>query len=209
MEFDYKKDLEKQKVKLVKPLNYKKIIGEAHPVNLEDPEIFEKMETLGWRLVKTCVKEGGIGLAAPQIGIPLQAFVAIDFEDDWTWRFKDTFRLYLNPQFNLIRRVERLSFPENCLSVPGKTLSIKRPKVVSAIYWSFNKKGKLKEHKNVLQGNLARLFQHETQHCQGVSIVDMWERQNAKPRRGRPPGSKNKKKRGRPKGSKNKKKAGS
>jgi peptide deformylase len=195
MEFDYKKNLEKQKVKLVKPLNYKKIIGKAQPVNLEDPKIFEKMKTLGWRMVKSCVDGGGIGLAAPQIGIPVRAFITIEFKNPWIWKFEDNFKLYINPEYTLIRKTERTSFSEECLSVPRKSLIIKRPKALMATYWSFTKKEKLEQFQELLEGYSARAFLHERDHLEGLNIIDLYERQNKKPRRGRPKGSKNKKKR--------------
>jgi peptide deformylase len=194
MEFEFRNI--KSGIKLIKPLHYKKVVGQAKPIDLEDTELHEKMEKLGWRMIKACIHsdKGGIGLAAPQIGIPLQAFVAVNFDDPWIWRFKDTFRLYINPEYAPIAKTERIAFSENCLSVPRKSYSIKRPKSITAQYWSFDKKGKLKHFHEILSGYQARIFIHEYEHLIGKSIVDIYARQNAKPKRGRPKGSKNKKK---------------
>jgi len=190
MQFDYNSIPDG--IKLIKPLHYKKIVSKSQPINLEDPDLFEKMEKLGWRLVKSCVDGGGIGLAAPQIGIPLQAFVGVEFIKPYIWQFTGKINLFINPEFVIVKGTDRTSFPEQCLSVPGKTLNIKRPRVVSASWWGFDKNGKLEQYRETLEGYPSTLFQHELDHLNLITIIDLYERQNLKPKRGRPKGKKNK-----------------
>lgn len=206
MKFNYNKIPEK--TKLVHALNYKKINGEAKNVDLEDPDLFKKMNDLGWKMVKTCVCDNGVGLAAPQLGIPRKVFVMVDFEQDGLWKFCGTMSLYINPVITPIRDTERVMHAEGCLSVPGKQLKIFRPKKVEVSYWYFDDKGKLKQStKEVLDGFPARIFQHEYDHLFGMDIVKLNERQNLKPKRGRPKGSKNSKTVSKVKADKNKKTA--
>lgn len=193
MEFDYNNIPEG--TRRVRAVNYKKIVGEAKDVDLNKPDLFEKMQELGWKMVNTCVHDSGIGLAAPQLGIPKKVFIMIDFEKPHLWSFKGTYSLIINPVISPVRGSERYSFPEGCLSVPGKQLTIARPREIDVTYWYFDKKGKLQQNaKERIGGYPARIFQHEYDHLFGMDIVQLYDRQNAKPRRGRPPGSKNSKK---------------
>jgi len=181
------------KTRYIKALKHNKICGEALDVNLDDPNLLEKMEKLGWKMVQTCMKEGGIGLAAPQLGIQKKVFITIDFPNPDVWKFDGTFSLYMNPVLTPVRKSERFAFPEGCLSVPGKTLNILRPREVDVSYWYFSAKGKLcQSTKERLTGYPSRVLQHECDHLYGMDIVQLHARQNAKPKRGRPKGSKNK-----------------
>jgi len=160
MKFDYNNI--PPKTRHVKPLSYKKINGEAKDVDLEDPDLFDKMQKLGWKLVKTCVLDSGIGLAAPQIGIPRKCFVMVDVPKPDVWKFEGTMSLVINPTIAPVRKSERATLPEGCLSVPGKTLNIARPREVIVTYWYFNNKGKLMCNKaEQICGHQARIFQHE------------------------------------------------
>ena len=140
MKFDYS-DIP-TKTKLIHAVGYKKINGEATDVNLEDPELFDKMKKLGWKMVKTCVADNGVGLAAPQLGIPRKCFVMIDFEHEDVWKFRGTMSLVMNPTSTPVRGSERVTGPEGCLSVPKKSLNIARPKEVVVSYWYFSSKPK-------------------------------------------------------------------
>lgn len=187
MKFDYNNIPEK--TRLIHAVNYKKINGEAKDVNLEDPNLLEKMADLGWKMVNTCMIDKGIGLAAPQFGIQKKVIVVIDFETPDVWKFDGTYSLYINPIITPVKGSERWNFPEGCLSVPGKTLSIARPREVDLTYWYFNEKGQLRQSiKERYFGYPSRIIQHEIDHLYGKNIVELYERQNLK-----------KKKRGRPK----------
>lgn len=192
MKFDYNNI--PKKTRLVHAVSYKKIHGEAKNVDLEDPDLLDKMTKLGWKMVKTCTVDGGVGLAAPQLGFPKKVFLMADFEKEDVWKFCGTLSLYINPTITPVRKSERLTSPEGCLSVPGKVFNIARPKEIDVSYWYFTDKGKLQQSTaERMEGHPARIFSHEYDHLYGMDIVKLHERQNTKVKRGRPKGSKNKK----------------
>jgi peptide deformylase len=161
-------------------------VGEAKDVNLENENLFDYIQNLGWKMVKTCAVDGGVGLAAPQLGIKKKIFIIADFEKPDVWKLTGNFTLVMNPVIYPVKGSERFTFPEGCLSVPGKTLSIARPREVDVTYWYFDKKGNLKQNlKERLEGHPSRVFQHEFDHLLGRDIVELYERQNSKKKRGR------------------------
>jgi peptide deformylase len=106
----------------------------------------------------------GIGLAANQIGLTKRVFTmgARDIPG-----FPMPFALF-NPQI-LESSKEMVLDTEGCLSYPGLYLKIKRPSWIVAAY--FNSKGDLIEAK--FDGYLAKCFQHELDHLNGVCFVDI------------------------------------
>lgn len=106
-------------------------------------------------------KNQGIGLAAPQVGIRKRLFV-MDV-DGWP-------RVCFNPKitgqsWNLIESVE------GCLSFPGNSCTIKRYETIDVEYQDYQ--GHV--HCERLSGLLARCFQHELDHLDGIT---MYERQD-------------------------------
>ena len=101
----------------------------------------------------------GIGLAAPQIGIPLRFFVT-DVPGDKP-------RLFINPEISF-RSEEKESALEGCLSLPGKSASVKRAKKIHVAATD------LKGRKFLLccGGLLARCIQHEYDHLDGILFID-------------------------------------
>lgn len=109
----------------------------------------------------------GVGLAAPQIGIPLQIFV-YDWEDE-----SGSYRnVAINPELIISQTPERDPDPENesegCLSVPGERFPLVRAE--SAQLRALDIEGK--EYEIAATGWLARIFQHEFDHLQGTLYVD-------------------------------------
>jgi peptide deformylase len=107
----------------------------------------------------------GIGLAAPQVGIQKRLFVYDIGEGPQT---------LINPE--IIDSDGEWAFEEGCLSVPGMSFEIVRPKQVHLIGRD-------------LEGNeisieadelLARLFQHELDHLEGVLLLDHLDRDQRK-----------------------------
>lgn len=102
-------------------------------------------------------KETDIGLAAPQIGINKQIFV-VDLPD-----FPHVF---VDPKITRTEGKETLE--EGCLSFPGITFQVSRPKKIWVDY--------LDEHNNAhhleCEGFYARVISHETDHLNGKLLVD-------------------------------------
>jgi peptide deformylase len=115
----------------------------------------EEIQEYFSRMVRIMYRYNGIGLAAPQIGIPLRLIVVR--RGDWIYRL-------VNPKISWV--FERLSELEGCLSLPGEIWQVERAWeiVVEAI----DSAGK--EQSILVNGLIARVFQHEIDHLDGIMI---------------------------------------
>ena len=132
--------------------------GTARPVDAITPEI----ETLIDDMIETMYAAPGIGLAAPQVGIPLRIFV-IDLS---VGRDPAALHTMINPEF--VEREGMQLEEEGCLSVPGFTATVARPKRVVV-------KGRNRQwDEQTIEGTglLARALQHEVDHLNGWLFVD-------------------------------------
>ena len=115
----------------------------------------------------TMDKAPGVGLAAPQIGIPLSIFV-FDWEDE-SGTYRD---VAINPELELFDLDQEEPDPdsesEGCLSVPGERYPLRR--APRATLRALDIEGK--EYEIQATGWLARIFQHEFDHLQGKLYVD-------------------------------------
>jgi peptide deformylase len=125
-------------------------------------EITTDIQTLLDDMVETMYAAPGVGLAAPQIGIPLRIFV-IDLS---VGRANGELVIMINPEF--VERDGTQLEEEGCLSLPGFNASVLRPaRVVCA---GRDRDGK--EQKIEGKELLARAFQHEMDHLDGTLFVD-------------------------------------
>ena len=105
----------------------------------------------------------GIGLAAPQIGEPLQLLVIdLEIEDP-----KSPPLILINPEITAVGG-SLCTYEEGCLSIPGVYLDVVRPSVVDVSYR--DEMGRPKRMK--ADGLMARCIQHEMDHLNGVLFVD-------------------------------------
>ena len=132
-----------------------------HPAALVS-EITPEIETLIRDLAETMYAAPGIGLAAPQVGIPLRAFV-IDLS---LGRSSDGLIALLNPEF--VERDGMQLEEEGCLSLPGFNATVARP--LRARIKGIDLTGV--ERVIQAEGLLARAFQHEMDHLEGKVFVD-------------------------------------
>ena len=114
-------------------------------------------------------KAGGIGLAAPQIGISIQlAIIKLESSSDRYENLEDSEEFIIfNPELEVINS-EKQGFWEGCLSVPGLRGYVKRPKKLKISY--LNEKAEKKEV--IVEDFLATVFQHELDHLFGYLYVD-------------------------------------
>lgn len=109
----------------------------------------------------------GIGIAAPQIGINRNII--------WVQRFDkegEPFELYLNPK--IIWRSKLLQKgPEGCLSIPDITGNVLRNYTIKLTYQ--DKTGK--QFEELIEGFTAVIFQHETDHLNGILFTDRMREQ--------------------------------
>jgi peptide deformylase len=130
----------------------------ALAVDVITPEI----EALIDDMIETRYAAPGIGLAAPQVGVPLRIFV-LDLSLG-----KDPTALHamINPRF--IERDGMQLEEEGCLSVPGFTATVARPKRV--VVEGLDRHGEVYRLEGT--GLMARALQHEIDHLHACLFVD-------------------------------------
>jgi len=113
-------------------------------------------------MIETMYAAPGVGLAAPQVGVPLRVFVV----DVTGGRSKDGLMAFINPEF--VEREGMQLEEEGCLSVPGFNATVARPS--RAVLKGVDLDGR----ERVVEGAglLARAFQHEMDHLDGRVFVD-------------------------------------
>ena len=108
-------------------------------------------------MLDTMYESKGVGLAAPQVGINQQIFVA----DTGAGAI-----VVVNPK--ILKKKGSVSQEEGCLSIPGVTVKVRRPEKIVVQYFDANNRLVEKE----LNELLSRVFQHETDHLNGKLITD-------------------------------------
>ena len=113
-------------------------------------------------MIETMYAAPGIGLAATQIGVPLRVFV-IDLS---VGRTRNGLITMVNPVF--VEREGTQIEEEGCLSAPGFNATVVRPR--RAVVKGFDRDGA----EQTIDGTdlLARAFQHEMDHLDGVVFID-------------------------------------
>jgi peptide deformylase len=112
------------------------------------------------------VREKGVGLAAPQVGVSKQICIIYLSGTEKGKQAKDL--VLINPKITFRSQAESLMI-EGCLSFPGEYWEIWRPSNINVEY--FDEKGK----KKTLQasGWLSRVIQHEVDHLQGKLFINL------------------------------------
>ncbi len=133
-----------------------------HNPSEDVPEITPAIQTLITDMVETMHAESGVGLAAPQIGIPLRIFVA----DPSGGHDEDQLVVMVNPEWIEQRGTQRED--EGCLSLPGFSAPIPRP--LHATVRGLDRNGTSRDIEGT--GILARAFGHEMDHLDGALFLD-------------------------------------
>ncbi|QLY29043.1 peptide deformylase [Nocardia huaxiensis] len=125
-------------------------------------ESFDKeVRQLVTDLTDTMYESGGVGMAAPQIGVGLRVFV---------YDTGDAQGHLINPEFEVIGE-DTQTGPEGCLSIPGVREDVTRAMTVRAR--GVDVDGNPVEFQ--AEGLLARCVQHETDHLDGVLFLQRLE----------------------------------
>jgi peptide deformylase len=136
--------------------------GGLHQSAREVDAVTQEILTLVDDMVATMYAAPGIGLAAPQVGVPLRVFV-VDLSGG---RDASALITMINPSF--VEREGMQLEEEGCLSVPGFNATVARPQRV--VIKGLKRDGG--EHQVEATGLLARAFQHEMDHLDGRLFVD-------------------------------------
>jgi peptide deformylase len=113
-------------------------------------------------MIETMYAAPGVGLAAPQVGVPLRIFV-VDLSQG---RDPASLIVMVNPEF--VSREGLQLEEEGCLSVPGFNATVARP--LHAVVKGLNRDGNEQVHEG--KELLARAFQHEMDHLDGKLFID-------------------------------------
>jgi len=133
------------------------VLGEpSQPVE----KIDDTIRRLVVRMIDIMIEQKGIGLAAPQAGVPLCLFI-ISLDGS-----RNNARVYVNPTVKGEGPV--VENEEGCLSVPGVYTKIKR--YSKATVTATDLDGKTFTEQG--EGLYARALQHEFDHIEGVTIVN-------------------------------------
>lgn len=110
----------------------------------------------------------GVGLAAPQIGLPIRVVVVdLDVLSEDYPEYKGFRKAYINAHILEVSG-EEVSMEEGCLSLPGIHESVKRGNKIRVKYLDED----LVEHDEIVEGYLARVMQHEFDHLDGKMFID-------------------------------------
>lgn len=123
----------------------------------------------------TMYSANGVGLAAPQIGLPLRIFIIDpepfagddDVSAEEAKQLKDIKMVFINPTI-IEERGEEWAFSEGCLSIPDVREDVFRKPEITIEYFDegFNK------HTEIFTGIAARVIQHEYDHIEGILFTD-------------------------------------
>ncbi len=135
----------------------------ADPVSVFDKEL----RRLVADLADTMKDAGGVGLAAPQLGVSRRVFTYLDDSEDVGH--------LINPVLGPFSE-EMMDGEEGCLSLPGLSFELKRPERVLAV--GVNMYGDPVTIEG--SGVLSRCLQHESDHLDGVLFIDRLDRATKK-----------------------------
>ncbi len=127
------------------------------------------LEALIGDMYDTLERAEGIGLAAPQVGLPIRLAV-IDLEpvSDGLPEYKGFAHAFVNPRVLEYDDTETDSMEEGCLSLPGIHEPVRRPTRIRVSYLDED----FLPHDEWVGGYLARVMQHEFDHLDGKMFVD-------------------------------------
>jgi len=133
-----------------------RLAEEATPIS----QFNEELSALADRMFEIMLSAGGVGLAAPQVGVTVRLFVASPTAEP------EDRHVYVNPR--IISAEGWQEDEEGCLSVPGVRCKIKRRQRI--LLEAQDLTGRCFQETG--EGLLARIFQHESDHLEGRLILD-------------------------------------
>lgn len=155
------------------------IVAYGDPVLRKETEEITKnypnLEAVIENMFETMYEARGIGLAAPQVNIPIRLFIvdATPFEDDEDLtedeqKYVSTFKkVFINARI-VDESGDEWAFNEGCLSIPDVREDVFRQPEIVMEYQDEN----FKKHKETFNGMVARIIQHEYDHIEGILFTD-------------------------------------
>ena len=147
------------------PPNDPRVLSSVAEFDIERFKEEEKIELKEFvdNMFETMKQYGGIGLSANQVGKPYRMFVMgdhLNIQKGKKW-------VCINPKITNVTK-DLIRYKEGCLTFPFLFLDIERPQDISVEYLDENLEKK-EEH---MTGIVARCFQHEFDHMQGIVFTE-------------------------------------
>ena len=132
------------------------------------PTDYPNLQELIANMFETLKNAEGVGLAAPQVGLPIRVVVVdLDCISEDEPQYKGFLKTFINGHI-IETSDDMVSMEEGCLSIPGIHENVKRPSRVHIQYLDEN----LTPHDEWVDGFVARVIQHEFDHLEGKMFVD-------------------------------------
>ena len=136
---------------------------------------YPKFDVLLENMFETMYNAFGVGLAAPQIGLPIRIFLVDtspfsedeDLSEEEQQALSVFKRVFINAKI-LKEEGDEWAFNEGCLSIPDVREDVFRKPKITIEYLDEN----FKSHKESFDGLIARVIQHEYDHIEGVLFTD-------------------------------------
>lgn len=125
----------------------------------------EEVRAVARRMIELMHEAPGVGLAAPQVGLPWRLFVA-----NWTGDEGDD-HVFMNPEL-VDPSAATAAKDEGCLSLPEVQAEVTRPREVTIRAVGLDGEA----FERTASGFPARVWQHEFDHLEGVLILDKMTR---------------------------------
>ena len=144
---------------------------ETEEITKDYPNLDQVLENM----FETMYEARGIGLAAPQVNMPIRLFIvdATPFGDDEDLseeeqNFVSTFKkVFINARI-IEESGDEWAFNEGCLSIPDVREDVFRQPNIVMEYYDEN----FKKHTENFSGIVARIIQHEYDHIEGILFTD-------------------------------------
>ena len=144
-------------------------------VGVDIAEDYPNLKELLENMWETMYKANGVGLAAPQIGLPIRLFLVdtTPFAEDEELtpeeqKALDGFKKVFINAYIEEETGDNWAFNEGCLSIPDIREDVTRKDTITIRYQDEN----FKPYKETYDGLLARVIQHEYDHIEGVLFTD-------------------------------------
>ena len=140
-------------------------------VNKDYPALYDLLENM----FDTMYNAFGVGLAAPQIGLPIRLFIVdttpFSEDEDLTESEQKALngfkRVFINAKI-IKDEGDEWAFNEGCLSIPDVREDVFRKPQITMEYLDEN----FESHTEVFDGLIARVIQHEYDHIEGILFTD-------------------------------------
>ena len=138
------------------------------------PQDYPNLDSLLANMFETMYNAYGVGLAAPQVGLPIRLFLVDtapfsdeELSEEDQIKLKSFKRVFINAK--ILNEVgDEWAFNEGCLSIPDVREDVFRKPEITIEYFDEN----FNKHVETHSGLIARVIQHEYDHIEGVLFTD-------------------------------------